>query len=159
MKPVVEFTVQRNWQLVYDELRQAVIVNAYEFIPIPAFEIGWLFSGHILAIRATSTTAKRRWRYAGSLYQRLQLGSGGAASSLPTVDLDSRRIFLNRTVLIRFSEWTPEYELNFIAPYWLQDIRLTFWEYTGIHSDNITELLVEQKEDLTRIEGKIDAFY
>lgn len=157
MKPVVNFSAEKNWQMVYDEVRSAMIVNAYEFVPIPAFEIGWLFSGHILVVQASSITAKRHWRYAGSLYQRLKLGSGGALSPLPTVDLDTRRIFFNRVGLVRFSRWTSEYELNFVPPYWLKDIRLTFWEYTGIDSDNVTQALEVQKDDLERIEGKIDA--
>lgn len=149
MKPVVQFTTAGVWQQVYNEQRSAVVVDERSYIPIPAFELGFLFDSHILAVRALSTTALAHWRFAGNLYQRIQLGTGGAASSLPTVDASNKRIWLNRTILIDFPEYTPEYELNFTCAHWLRDVRLTVWQYIGINSDNITEKLLE-------LETKID---
>lgn len=150
MKPVVEFTKDGNWQQVYEERRVIQVIDERSYTPIPAFEVGFLFTSHILAVRALSTKAKAHWRFAGNLFQRLQLGAGGTASNLPTVDLTTRAITLNRFMLIDFPRYTPEYEVNFAPPFWIEDIRLTFWEYIGVDSDNISQ-------DLSRIESKIDA--
>ena len=155
-KPVVAFTTQGNWAAVYNESRAAVEITPGVFRPIPAFEIGFLFSEHILAIRAFSNTAKPTWKFAGRISQRLQLGSGGALSDLPTVDLSSRGIYLRQTALLEFPRYTTEYGLLFIPPVWMLSIQLTLWQYSGIDSDNVTELLQTAKADLARIESKVN---
>ena len=157
-KPVVEFTKEGSWQQVYEERRTCIFITDKVFTPIPAFEIGFLFDTHIIAIRAISTRAKSTWRYAGSLHQRLQLGSGGTASSLPTVDLSNKGILLNRTTLIDLPAYTAEYALVFQPPTWMQDIRVTFWQYLGINSDNVTQSLAAIDQDLERIEVKLDSY-
>ncbi len=157
-KPVVQFTTEGNWQQVYEERRTCTFITDKVFTPIPAFEIGFLFDTHIIAIRAISTSAKSTWRYAGSLHQRLQLGGGGTASNLPTVDLSNRGILLNRSTLIELPRYTSEYALVFAPPRWMQDIKVTFWQYIGIDSDNLTESLLLAREDLERIEVKLDSY-
>ena len=155
-KPVVQFTTEGNWQQVYEERRVCTFITDKVFNPIPAFEVGFLFDTHIIAIRAISTSAKSTWRYAGSLHQRLQLGTGGALSNLPEVDLSNRGILLNRTTLIDLPAYTPEYALVFQPPTWMQDIRITFWQYSGINSDSVSDTLAAARDDLARIEMKID---
>lgn len=157
-KPVVQFTKEGNWQQVYEERRTCTFISEKIFTPIPAFEIGFLFDSHIIAIRAVSAKAKASWRYAGSLYQRLQLGSGGALSNLPEVDLSTRGILLNRTTLVDLPRYTAEYALVFTPPTWMQEIKITFWQYSGIDSDDVTESLELAREDLARIETKIDNY-
>jgi hypothetical protein len=156
-KPVVAFTTQGNWTAVYNESRAALETTPGNFTPIPAFEIGFLFTEHILAIRAFSNNAKPTWKYAGSIYQRLQLGAGGALSDLPEVDLSSRGVYLRRTMLLDFPRYTAEYGLLFVPPPWMLSLQLTLWQYSGVDSDNVTELLTTAKADLVRIESKIDS--
>lgn len=157
-KPVVQFTTEGNWQKVYEERRTCIFISDKVFIPIAAFEVGFTFESHIIAIRTFSSSAKSTWRYAGSLHQRLQLGSGGALSDLPTVDLSNRGILLNRTTLVDLPQYTAEYILVFQPPTWMQDIRVTFWQYLGINSDNVTESLAAARDDLARLEMKIDSY-
>lgn len=155
--PVVEFQFDANWDLVYSEGKSVQYINAFNWVPIEAWEVSLLFSNYILAMRTVSLTAKATWRYAGRLYQRLQIGSGGAGSTLPIVDFSVRSLRLNATTLVDLSRYTPEYRLVFSPPYWLQDITLEIYEYTGVDSDNVTELLLQQQSDLERMEQKIDA--
>jgi len=155
-KPVVAFTTEGNWTAVYNESRAAVEVMPNTFTPIPAFEIGFLFTEHILAIRAFSNSAKPTWKYAGSIYQRLQLGAGGALSNLPEVDLSNRGVYLRRTILLDFPRYTAEFGLVFVPPPWMRNLQLTLWQYSGIDSDNVFELLQTAKADLVRIESKVD---
>jgi|GEM_PF-3332757 len=157
MKQIVEFTDEGNWIQVYEEHRVIQVIDERSYTPIPTFEIGFLFDKHILAVRALSTKAKPHWRFAGNLYQRLQLGAGGTASNLPTVDLTNKGLYLNRVILLDLPQYTSTYELNFTPPHWIEDIRLTFWEYQGINSDNITESLNKLdaiQSDLARIESQ-----
>ena len=156
-KPVVNFTQEGNWTAVYTESRAAVEATPGVFKPIPAFEIGFLFNEHILAIRAFSSNAKPTWKYAGSIYQRLQLGAGGALSNLPEVDLSNRGVYLRRTTLLEFPRYTPEFGLVFVAPPWMLSLQLTLWQYSGVDSDDVTELLQTAKADLVRIEAKVDS--
>ena len=156
-KPVVAFTTEGNWTAVYNESRAAVETTPGNFTPIPAFEIGFLFDKHILAIRAFSNNAKPTWKYAGSIYQRLQLGAGGALSNLPEVDLSARGVYLRRTMLIDFPRYTAEYGLIFVPPPWMLSLQLTLWQYSGVNSDNVTELLLAQAQEPARVQQQIDS--
>lgn len=154
--PVLNLQGQGIWNQVYNEHRNATLVQTAH-IPIPAFEISFLFESHILAVRCLSTTAKAHWRFAGILSQQFQIGTGGTASPLPDVTASQHKSRLNRTELIIFPKLTGNYQLIFEPAYWLKDARLTIWEYTGIESDTTEELIQTLKVDLIRIESKVDA--
>ncbi len=156
-QPVVNFTIEGNWTAVYNESRAAVQTAPNIFIPIPAFEIGFLFNKHILAIKAFSNNAKPTWKYAGSIYQRLQLGAGGALSDLPEVDLSSRGVYLRRTMLLDFPRYTPEYGLIFVPPSWMLNLQITLWQYSGVHSDNVIDELAAARDDIRRLHNRFDA--
>lgn len=153
--PVLSLQSQGVWNQVFDEHRDAIVVQTAH-TPIPAFEIGFLFESHILAVRCLSTSAKRHWRFAGLLSQQFQMGTGGTASPLPVVTARSHRSRLNRTELILFPRLTSTYQLVFEPAYWHKHIRLTIWEYTGPESNTTEELIQTLKIDLVRIESKID---
>ena len=155
-QPLPHLTIQSNWNPVYDEHRNAIAVTDKDFAPIAAFEIGFLFESHILAVRCLSASAKAHWRFGGSLSQKFPIGTGGTASSLPEVIAAERQMRLNRTALIRFPKLTSNYQLVFEPAYWHQHIRLTIWEYVGPESDTTEELIQTLKIDLFRIENKID---
>lgn len=130
--PILDLGVESSWTLVYEEFRErkkASIQGTY--IPIPAFEVPFLFTSRTILIRPLSKKAKSTWRFAGYLAQRFQAGSGGGASSLPTVDADVYRLRLNRTKLITFEEYKSNYAIIFEPFYWMKDIELKIWEYTG----------------------------
>lgn len=148
-QPLLDLQSSGVWSQIYNEQRDAVQVADNFWSPLPAFEIGFLLEKHVLAVRCLSTTAKPHWRFAGTLSQRFQIGTGGVVSPLPTVTGSARRLRLNRTELIRFPKLTTNYELLFEPPHWLKDLRLTIWEYNGFDSDTTEEML-------TKIEEKID---
>lgn len=156
-QPLVDLQTAGNWRQIYDESRTAQAITEKVFAPLSAFEVGFLFESHILAVRTLSTTAKAHWRFAGTLSQRFQIGTGGSASPLPTVTAAERAMRLNRTALVRFEQLTSNYELVLAPPYWLRDLRLTIWEYTGSSSDTTERLIETIATDLERIESKIDA--
>ena len=106
-EPVLELTSQGNWVQIYDEFREALPTPVSDvFYPIPAYEIPFLIDKHILAVRCLSRTAKATWRYAGTLSQRFQMGTGGSASPLPTVEAAGLGLRINRTKLVVFKKYT-----------------------------------------------------
>lgn len=156
-QPLVDLQSQGNWVQVFNEARNSRQVTDTDFAPIPAFEIGFLFEAHILAVRSSSTSAKAHWRFAGLLNQRFQIGTGGAASPLPVVTACSHALKLNRSALIQFERLTSNYELLFEPAYWLRDLQLTIWEYRGKASDTTEAMLGQLIDTADRIENKLDA--
>lgn len=156
-QPLIDLQGQGVWTQVFDERREAAKATDTVYLPIPAFEIGFSFESHILAVRCLSTTAKAHWRFAGNLSQRFQIGTGGTASPLPVVTASRLSMRLNRADLVRFPALTAAYELLFEPPHWLKDLRLTVWQYSGSESDTTEELIEAARVDLIRIEHKIDA--
>jgi hypothetical protein len=143
-EPILQLTTQGNWSQIYDENREAAPTSVPNiFYPIPAYEIPFLIERHILAIRCLSPSAKATWRYAGTLSQRFQLGTGGAASGLPTVEALSIGLRLNRTKLVVFKKYTQQYELLFETPFWMKSLRLSIWQYEGTESDSTEDLIRE----------------
>jgi hypothetical protein len=141
-QPVLQLTSQGNWTQIYDESRTAIQATpAGGHIPIPAFEIPFLFDKHVIAVRCLSPSAKATWRFAGTLSQRFQAGTGGTASPLPTVDASSLSLRLNRTLLVIFKKYTQEYQLLFESPPWIKDMRLSIWQYIGAESDSTEDLI------------------
>lgn len=156
-EPVLQLTTQGNWFQIYDESRLAEVATpSGGYYPIPAFEIPFLFEKHVLAVRCLSTTAKSTWRYAGTLSQRFQVGTGGTASPLPIVEASAISLRLNRTKLVVFKKFTTNYQLLFENPSWLKDLRLSIWEYRGSQSDTTEELLKAMRAKLEIIESKIE---
>lgn len=156
-QPLLDLQGQGVWAQVFDEQREATKATDTVYLPIPAFEIGFSFEAHVLAVRCLSQTAKAHWRFAGNLSQRFQIGSGGAASPLPTVTASRLGLRLNRAELVRFPALVSAYELLFEPPHWLKDLRLTIWEYNGPESNTTEEMIEAARVDLVRIESKIDS--
>jgi hypothetical protein len=150
-------TTQSNWVQIYSESRNAVFIDDNYFKPIPAFEIGIRLSTPVIAIQATSTTARGWWRSAGNLYQRFQIGSGGTANPLPQVD--ARRVWvpLNRAKLIQFNLYQPEYEIVYVPPDWFQSVQFRLWAYTGPVVETTLARFDLVDADLDQIIAKIDA--
>ena len=147
--PILDLSNQSYWNQVYEEFKEAKeITPGGAYYAIPAFEIPFLFSSNVIIVRPLSVKAKSTWRFAGVLAQKFQVGTGGTASTLPTVDADTLSLRLNRNKLVIFNNFKSDYELVFEPFYWMRDIRLTVWEYTGPE-----ETL---RNAIERIEFKVD---
>jgi hypothetical protein len=155
-EPWVEFGSEFAWQQIYDQQFDVQYVGTDSYHQINLFELGVLLTTPFVAALATSTKAKSWWWYAGTLYQRIQLGAGGATSGLPVVDSLSARLALNRPRLLKLPVYDLPYQLVFDPPYWLEHIRFTLWEYTGPVTDAILRAVESTNIDLIRIEEKLD---
>jgi hypothetical protein len=130
--PILELDIESNWELVYSELREQGKRSVRgTYTPIPVFEIPFLFTARTIIIRPVSRKGRPTWRFAGYLAQRFEAGTGGAASKLPRIDADVYRLRLNRAKLITFEEYKSNYQITFEPFYWMKDIELNIWQYTG----------------------------
>jgi hypothetical protein len=154
----LQLNVQANWSLIYDESRQAQLLSPTGgYIPIPAFEVPFLFDKPVLACRIINSSAKSTWKFGGYLSQRFQIGSGGGVSALPEVDATSLRLRLNRSKLLIFPQYIDTYSLTYEPPTWFKNVQFSLWEYRGTVTDSIEELVNQVgSADLQRIEQKID---
>lgn len=144
-----------NWRQVYINEKQVVYDTAGGYTPLPAFEIPITFDAQILAVRTLSNNAKFTWRFSGVLSQRISLG--GDFDGVPTSSLNYNRLRINRTSMLHLPNYNTDYELLFEPYVWIKHIALTVWEYTGVLTQETSNLITETREnELVRIEEKID---
>lgn len=153
---ILELGNPANFMQVYDERRDVAPAGGGFSEPLPAFEIPFLFSQPLLAVKAFSQSARGTWRFGGTLTQRVQLGSGGSGSVLPIAENQRRALRLGRTELCYFPAISNQYELLLEAPHWLDDLRVTIWEYVGPISTPELELTQLLRIDVLRVEAKVN---
>jgi hypothetical protein len=153
----LELTTQSNWTQIYSESRNAVYVSELAYTPIPAFEVGINLDTPVVVIRATSRTARGWWKSAGRLYQRFQTGTIGAVNPLPVADSADVFVPLNRSKLIQFKLWQPEYSLVYLCPDYFDHVAVAIWAYTGPVVETTLARFDSVDADLDQIIMKIGA--
>lgn len=148
--PVVQFGVNSNWTQVYSETKQVQFVPDGGYQQFPPFELGVLLETPVIAVHAELEGARPTWRFAGHLYQRFAIGSGGAGSPLPYVDAATVAVPLNRPKLVAFTQWRPEYSLVLVPPFWLETLTFRVFAYTGPISDQTHDLIVAINQRLSQ---------
>lgn len=144
---------ENNWRNIWNESFTATPVanNPDRYVPFPELDLPILLQSNIIAVNAYSTTASPYWKFAGLVKQKLQLGLtvGGGADA---VGVKIRKIWLNQITLIEFDKLSDTFAVSFKIPYWIDQINLTVWEYTGPQNkvDSFHTSLLEE------INSKID---
>lgn len=154
--PILDLSNSDNWVGFFHASFQAGRTPGNtKVVPIPEIIMPDSLSSHILAVAASSSTAKPNWRFAGFLNQRIELGL--TAIGTPDTDASRHKAWLDRLTLVIFPKLTSSYYLSFETPKWFQDIDLTIFQYVGPESDS-TESLINQilNVQLPLIENKID---
>ena len=114
--------------------------------PLAPIVVPILLDNHIIAISAMSSTAKPFWRFAARIAKKISTGIVTGGNPDVTIS-DSRSIYLNQINLFRFTPLTSTYALEISPAYWLTQLDLILWVYTGINSDTVSQQLdrIEQK--------------
>ncbi|NJN13891.1 MAG: hypothetical protein HC836_34535 [Richelia sp. RM2_1_2] len=137
----------QNWRLAYQDYKESVQATPEGgYYPLPAFEVPILFSSKILVAKTVSNIPPRkRWRWAGSLsaLQNLPVGLNTQKS-----EIISHSLYLNKSKLLIYPDLTSNFELILSGAFWLRDLQLTIYEFTGV-IQSTTDLLKD-------IEFKID---
>lgn len=152
-----ELNNSQNWSLAYQEYKEAVQATPEGgYYPIPAFEIPITFSSKILIAKTVSTIpVGKRWKWAGNLRAFQSFPNAGINSQKSEIAVYS--LFLNRSKLLVLPEIASGYELILADAYWLRNLQLTIYEFTGQLGDELSDLVQSVKGDVLRIESKIDA--
>lgn len=149
-KPILQLQNSANWQSIWSYSAAALSVPdkpGFTY-PIEPIIVPFLLENHIIAIAASSQTAKPTWRLAGSIAKKISTGI--VVGGTPDVTIsDSRRMFLNQINLFRFTPYTATYALELTPVYYLTQIDLSLWVYTGVDTDTVSE-------QLNRIEFAVD---
>lgn len=133
-----------NWVSRYENsLQGAPAPVPGNYLPIPDLVIPITFTGQLLAISASSTTAKSTWKTAGWLWQRVLVNIGTGATSPNALSQRKYKFYLDKLTILTIPKLASEYALSISIPQWIQDLDLEIYEYTGEIIDSN-----EQKLDL-----------
>ena len=145
-----------NWEQIYNDSFRVVSVSDKLFVPFQEILIPTLVNKHIIAVYINTEIPKgAKWNYAGYLIQRLELGlSVGGDSKFD--EFSRRKLFLNRIKLIIFPKITNAYTLSFELPEWFKTAKILIWQYLGNDIDSTENLIYALRNDVTRLEQKID---
>jgi hypothetical protein len=149
-KPILELQNSAKWQSLWNYSAVAAPVPDLPgyTIEIPPITTPFLLENHIIALSAKSTTAKPSWKVAGRVARKF--ATGITSSGTPDVTIrEARKLWLNQINLFRFTPYTSTYSLEIIPAYYLTQIDLALWVYTGVDTDTVTE-------QLNRIEFAVD---
>jgi hypothetical protein len=149
-KPILELQNSANWSRLWDYSTMAAPVpNQPGYtLEIPPIVVPFQLEGNIIAISATSATARPSWRFGGRVAKKIQTGI--TIGGIPDVTVsDGRKLYLNQINLFRFTPLTATYALEITPAFYLTQISLSLWVYTGVDSDTVTN-------QLNRIEFAVD---
>ncbi len=148
-RAILDLQNRANWQPFWSGERDSVFLADGSRVPLAPIEVPVLFDNHIIAILVDSRTAKRSWRIAGNVSRKIQTGI--IFNDAPDTSIaDNRVLKLFEMNLFRFEQLTSTYSLEIAPKWWIKDIQIDIFIYTGIDSDTLTE-------QLNRIESDLDA--
>jgi hypothetical protein len=149
-RPILQLQNSANWQFIWSGSSASVALANGSRVPMPPIQVPILLENHTIAIVCTSATARPSWKIAGNVGRRIQTGLGALGVPDTTI-VDGRVLRLRSPNLIRFEQLTATYVLEISPKFWLTEIDISIFAYTGIDSDTLTE-------QLNRIELDLSAF-
>lgn len=141
-KPILNLSDSSKWQSLWFGSFIALGLPdkpGYHY-PLDPILVPVLLETRIIAITATSTTARPKWTYAGKARQKIQTGItvGGVVDAAA---VSVKKLSLDKLNLLVFPSLTPTYALEIEPIWWLERIELSVWTYVGVDSDTVTEQL------------------
>jgi hypothetical protein len=149
IKPILQLGNSNNWSAIWSGSFVAATDPDGSYFPLSAIAVPVLLENHTIAIVCSSSSAKPSWRIAGNVGRKIQTGitiGGNPDTTIPSGQL----LRLDRINLVRFEQITSNYALEILPKFWLKDLSINVFGYTGIESDTVTE-------QLNRIEQTIDS--
>ncbi len=128
----LEFGNSSNWNLIYSASKVAEDTSTtiqQRFRAIDPFSVPFLLDTPIVAVFASSETNPGYWRFAGNIFQKVQTGI--TVGGTPDSYLKQERIWLDEITIRSFATQPQTYELEFRVPYWLREITVQVFAYTG----------------------------
>ena len=119
------FVPAANWQLIHDNLVQAVYIsrNPDSYLPIPPIALSYSLPYRYLRIAANNQNAKSSWKYAGQL--EIMVDDIGQCRA------SRESLVCNRAVIIAIPDFLDRYRLTVTPPYWFDELALVIEGYIG----------------------------
>lgn len=157
MSRLIDLDAASLWEQRYVTHRfGAVRPTGRGFVPIPSFEVPLLLQSPIVAVRATSDDAGEGWKLA--CWCDRVIGTSSPNTALTNLTAERNPIGMGKTTVLDFTQNPADtYKLLLEPPYWMPDIRIEVWEFTGTIEETVENSLDVARVDLVRIEAKIDA--
>jgi hypothetical protein len=148
-KPILQLQNAANWQSIWSTSVASVKLADGSSQFIPPIIVPILLATNIVVIYAASQSAKPSWQIAGNVAKKISTGITLPGENPDTTISDLRLLRLNQLNLFRFQRLTDTYALEIRPKWWIEDISLNVFIYTGVDSDTTTE-------QLNRIEFAVD---
>lgn len=156
-----QFEPGANWRFLFSTHRYSAHQLAppssaarYERVPMDDYILPVFPNSHICALRVTSDGA-RSPRGIGA-YLRVTYPVA-YSSNFPEVRAGSRRLYRGNWQLVELRNRGQGASMILSFPWWIPDLKIECFEYTGPITDSTEQTLVALQADLARIEQKIDA--
>lgn len=120
-----------NWDLVVRKTYTVQVISEKEYKPVPA--VSFVVNSPLLQIGISSKSAKPYWFLGAYLEQRLLISPSSTSEFTAAVQsAEVKKVGLDRLTLVQFPDFgLYPYLLIVKFPYWLKDIFLEVWKYTG----------------------------
>lgn len=148
---MVDFNDATAWELVYQQVLFSAWDARYRALHVAPQQIEIVNSSGVL-VEVLHQPERPTWRRAGRVRQ-LVAGFDGELIRAP----GSQRLYLGTRHHFSFelgSATAWQLEIEFVE--WLQRVQLSVWQYTKAIENPILESLELLREDVLRLEGKID---
>jgi hypothetical protein len=152
MALLLELENSTNWTLIDSQSFESESRPVGGFA-LPEYVPPYQFEKHILAVFIDNVEARDTWNFAGWASQKIRLGVG---PSLNAESINSHKLWLRRTQLLMFPPLTTTYTLSIRFPRWFWKANCTIWEYWGPQADSIENQIFEVKNNLLRVENKVN---
>jgi hypothetical protein len=140
-KPILQLQNAANWRSIWSTSVASVKLADGSSQFIPPIIVPVLLETNIITIYAASQSAKPSWQIAGNVARKISTGITLPGGSPDTAIAELRLLRLNQLNLFRFQRLTDTYALEIRPKWWIEDIDLNIFIYTGVDSDTTTEQL------------------
>ena len=138
-----------NWVQIFNDSYQVSYIQGKAtkvYVPIPPTDLAVNIDSPLIAVHCTSTDYPHSQRYLGSIVQQVKL-----PGVLPTTTALGRGkgLYSNQTVLAKFTEFDDSYSLLLRPKYYVEQLTITIYKYTGS-----TYFVLEER--LNTIDAKVE---
>ncbi|MEH1777690.1 MAG: hypothetical protein V7L26_00765 [Nostoc sp.] len=150
-----------DWVKSIDTVRKATLdANGKITQAIGSIEPDVTFTKNTIGIFVDSDTANLNWFKAGVLLQGFPVPFGEAGFA----EGEEFRVILRRYMIYRFTKYPnigqTKYLISFTPQWYIQDVRLQIWQYTGTNQgatlDSLAELNQQEIAQTTKLQTSVN---
>jgi hypothetical protein len=151
MDLILDLNTSTNWVEIWNTQLtiQSSTPEINKLNPFPRVKVPFLVSSPIIAIYSDHPSLKPSWNFGGYMIQSIQTGL--TVGGNPDSQANLKKFFLRRINLIFFEKISTTYAIELSIPWWIRNLDVIIWSYTGIRSSEINLTLEEIQASLVEI--------